>query len=105
MSWPINDAQTLGWIVRDHRLELEISQDELATRAGVGRQWLSGLEAGSHQNPSLTRVLRVLQELNVNVRAHDDVSTEPAVRPSLEEDYESVLDAVISAHTDRPPTR
>ncbi len=102
MSWPIRDAQTLGWIVRDHRLELGLSQDQLATRAEVGRQWLTGLESGNHQNPSLTRVLRVLRVLNVNMRAHDGASAESAVPVALDEGDASVLDGVINAHTDFP---
>ena len=45
-------------VVRGRRLDLELSQRELAERAGVSREWLNHFEAGK-PTAQLVQVLRV----------------------------------------------
>ncbi len=58
--------KTFGDFVRHHRLEQNITQQELATRAGINRTTLSDLELGRRcQLLTLIQVLRVLNKLYV----------------------------------------
>lgn len=61
------DARQVGSIIRGARLREGLSQSELASDAGVGRQWLVGLEAGDKASAPLDMVLRVLRALELDV--------------------------------------
>ena len=69
-SWPAD----LGRIARQRRLDLEWSQEDLAGKAEVTRQWLTRFETGKG-DPTLSKVLRVLRELKLHV----DVAPEERV--------------------------
>ncbi|MFT2690149.1 helix-turn-helix transcriptional regulator [Clavibacter zhangzhiyongii] len=76
-SWPAD----LGRIARQRRVDLEWSQEELASKAEVTRQWLTRFETGKG-DPSLSKVLRVLRELGLYL----DVTPEEraaSVRPRV----------------------
>ena len=55
-------------VVRGRRLELKLSQDELARRAGVSRKWVYEFEAGKPA-AELGHVIRVLDALGVRLEA------------------------------------
>jgi len=58
--------KTFGDFVRHHRLEQNITQKELAIKAGINRTTLSDLELGRRcQLLTLIQVLRVLNKLHV----------------------------------------
>ena len=58
--------QTIGNFVRHHRLDQNITQMELATKAGINRTTLSDLELGRRcQLVTLIQVLRILNKLHV----------------------------------------
>jgi transcriptional regulator with XRE-family HTH domain len=73
-SWPAD----LGRVARQRRVDLEWSQEELASKAEVTRQWLTRFETGKG-DPSLSKVLRVLREL----RLHLDVTPEERAASAL----------------------
>ena len=52
--------------VRDHRLQLQLSQTELAERAGVTRQLVGAIEMGRHA-PGVDAALRIARVLQVSV--------------------------------------
>ena len=57
-------AQLLGEFIKHHRIDKNISQDELATKAGLSRPTISLMERGKSMNlNSIIRVLRVLDLL------------------------------------------
>ena len=58
-----DSLQIFGAIVRKHRTELGISQEGLASLAGLHRTYVSMLERGI-RNPSLTVILRLAGALN-----------------------------------------
>lgn len=59
-------TEFIGLFVRHHRMELNKTQDELATAAGISRSTLSLLERGETVTVStLIQVLRVLDQLPV----------------------------------------
>ncbi len=63
----MTDIQTISDIanaVRGRRLEIGLSQDELATRAGVSRKWIYEFEAGK-PGAELRIVLGVLDALGL----------------------------------------
>lgn len=58
--------QTIGSFVRHHRLQQNITQKDLANKAGINRTTLSDLELGRRcQLVTLIQVLRILNKLHV----------------------------------------
>lgn len=55
--------QMLGERLRRHRLRRDITQEQLAERAGLSVSTIKGLEAGRGRLDSLVAVLRELQQL------------------------------------------
>jgi transcriptional regulator with XRE-family HTH domain len=56
----------LGEVVRKRRLALNLSQEELASRAGVHRTYLSDIERGA-RNITITVLNRLAEALEVKV--------------------------------------
>jgi ribosome-binding protein aMBF1 (putative translation factor) len=56
----------LGEVVRKRRLSLDLSQEELAARAGVHRTYLSDIERGA-RNITITVLTRLAEALEVRV--------------------------------------
>lgn len=52
--------------LRDARLRRNLTQDELAARAGVDQTTISSLETGRHTNPTLETVQRLADALGVS---------------------------------------
>lgn len=42
----VRNTADLGLVIRERRVELKLSQEQLADRAGVGRQWIVDIEKG-----------------------------------------------------------
>lgn len=63
---PIGTPDELAIAVRERRRELGLSQQQLAARLGVSRQWVVGLEAG-RPRAELGLVLRTLRSLDLRV--------------------------------------
>jgi HTH-type transcriptional regulator/antitoxin HipB len=59
----------IGAIIRGRRIELGMSQEALARRAGVSRLWVNEIEAGK-PGAETGLVLRVLDVLGVEVEAY-----------------------------------
>ncbi|SDY73574.1 helix-turn-helix domain-containing protein [Herbiconiux ginsengi] len=59
-------ARELGGYVRELRLERELTQAELAERAGVSREWLVAFENGK-PSVDLARVLDVIGALGMTL--------------------------------------
>ncbi len=74
-------VRDLGAAVRAARQQAGLSQQALADRAGVPRQWVSRLETGSNPGAELRKVLDVLAALGLTVTLWP--SPEPT---SLDED-------------------
>lgn len=56
----------LGYLVRQRRIELGISQEELGLRANLDRTYISGVERGV-RNPSLTAIVSLANGLGISV--------------------------------------
>lgn len=56
----------LGYLVRQYRTELGISQEELGLRANLDRTYISGVERGV-RNPSLTALVSLAGGLGISV--------------------------------------
>jgi HTH-type transcriptional regulator/antitoxin HipB len=64
MPTQINSIHDLAAAARGRRLDLALSQAELAARARVSRQWISGFEAGK-PTAELGLVIRLLDALGL----------------------------------------
>jgi len=79
--------------VRGRRVDLGLSQAEVAERAGVSRQWVNAFERGKG-TAELQLVLRLLDvlDLRLSVDAREDL---PLNRPRVD------LDALLDEHRRR----
>lgn len=89
----LNTLQDLANAVRALRREKGLTQQELARRAGLSRQWLAGLENGT-ANPSWDVVLRLAAALDADVTFHSRAATpdHSERRPGVD------LDQLLAAH-------
>ena len=82
----------LGLVIRDRRHKLRMSQTDLARKAGVGRQWIVGIERGKPR-AELGLVLRTLSALGLSFTT--DAGDR---RPRSRDDIAPVdIDAVVNA--------
>jgi ribosome-binding protein aMBF1 (putative translation factor) len=78
----IRELRKKNWIaahIRERRYELDLTQQEVAKRAGTSHSFVSRLEAGDHipTIPVLKRILAVLdEELLIGIE-RQDAGTEP----------------------------
>ncbi len=56
----------LGRLIKQRRMELGTSQEELRFRANLDRTYISGLERGV-RNPSLTALVSLAARMGINV--------------------------------------
>ncbi len=82
----VRSVRDLAAAVRGRRADLGISQDELATRAGVSRKWVYEFEAGK-PGAELAFTLRVLDALGLAI----EVAPTPQVDRSAT-DLDAILD-------------
>jgi ribosome-binding protein aMBF1 (putative translation factor) len=86
----IRDLREKNWIaahIRERRYELDLTQKQVAERAGTSHSFVSKLESGDHipTIPVLQRILRVLDEellIGIERRGDDEHEREVAPVPS-----------------------
>jgi HTH-type transcriptional regulator/antitoxin HipB len=89
----IRSPLDLGLIIRQRRRDLGLNQTELASRVGVGRQWIVAIEHGKSR-AELGLVLRTLAALNLTL----DVDGNREQSKSKDVGLPSVnIDAIINA--------
>ena len=57
----------LAYKIKDARAELKMSQEELAKKAGVSRQTISGLESGACTVTTTDTLIKITHALGKNV--------------------------------------
>ena len=62
----IHSTRDLAAAVKGRRLDLRLSQAELASRVGVSRNWLNQVEAGK-KSVDFALVLRLIDALGLNL--------------------------------------
>jgi len=62
----IINPRELGVLARERRHELELTQQEVATRLGVSRRWVAAVESGAPRS-ELRLVLRLLGVLGLEL--------------------------------------
>jgi len=85
-----------GALIRDRRLKSRLNQQDLARKAGVGRQWIVELEKGKPSAP-LALVLRTMDALGIVLTA--GIGGRTAKKSSLERkpiDIDQVLNSLRS---------
>jgi HTH-type transcriptional regulator / antitoxin HipB len=89
----LRTPKDVGALIRQRRLDLGLSQLELAQRVGVSRQWIVDVERGKPR-AELGLVLRALDALGAGLRASDSAHGErtPRSRPAAAD-----IDAIVRA--------
>jgi y4mF family transcriptional regulator len=69
----LRDAADVAAALRSARMAKGLTQQQLATRLGVSRQWVVSVEGGA-PTAHLDLVLRALHEVGLGLNAYDDDS-------------------------------
>jgi HTH-type transcriptional regulator/antitoxin HipB len=83
----VNSINDLAAAIRGRRLRAGLSQEQVAARTGVSRQWVGELERGK-STAELGLVLGLLDALELNVELEDRESEE---YPTVSVDLDGVL--------------
>jgi HTH-type transcriptional regulator/antitoxin HipB len=67
MTQSVRSAAQLGALIREERLRLGLTQQELADRSGTGQKTISQIENGN-EGASLETVFRLLAVLGLEIR-------------------------------------
>jgi transcriptional regulator with XRE-family HTH domain len=77
-STPVYSLAQLGAAIRTERQHASRTQLAIADAAGVQRQWLVQLENGRLPNPSVQKILAVVDVLGLRLAIEDDPDAERA---------------------------
>jgi HTH-type transcriptional regulator/antitoxin HipB len=97
----VRNPKELGLLLRQGREDRGWTQEELASRAGVTRQWVIGIEGGKPK-AEVGLVLRAIAALDLTV----DILPEGAIPPRIRSGGTTTLRDVLSratGGTGRPP--
>ncbi|MDO4252105.1 MAG: helix-turn-helix domain-containing protein [Rothia sp. (in: high G+C Gram-positive bacteria)] len=73
----IRSIRELGAFIRDARARCGLTQEALASKAGVSRSWLIGLEQGKRPRAEMDKIFSLLQALGVALSLHSMESSNP----------------------------
>ena len=82
----------LGLVIRQQRRHLGLNQTELASRVGVGRQWIVAIEHGKAR-AELGLVLRTLAALDLTLAVDGGGATKRKDSSMAPIDIDAVVDA------------
>lgn len=82
----LRTAPHVSRVLRDRRRALNLTQAEVARRAGVSQQWLSGFENGKG-SCGTHRMMRVAEVLGLSIALHERPRTD------IDRVFESLADA------------
>jgi y4mF family transcriptional regulator len=83
MMW-IKDTKHFGTLIRERRKQLQLTQNDLATRSGVGLRFIVELEAGK-PSCQLGKALVVATEVGLRLADVSKLSASPG-EPAIDED-------------------
>jgi transcriptional regulator with XRE-family HTH domain len=79
----VNYGKLIGRIIKKFRLEQEISQIQLSLNCNISTGYMSRLERGKFDSPTLVTLFKILKELDVTM--HDFLlELETQIKKSLE---------------------
>jgi HTH-type transcriptional regulator / antitoxin HipB len=73
----LKTLKDFGLVLREARRSKKLTQSQLAQKLGTNQEWISNLETGRIENPSLGTILRAFAALGVNLNA----DTRPRLNP------------------------
>lgn len=91
MFWKIRNARELGAFIRDIRIDRNLTQHQLADRAGVSRSWLIGVEQGKRTGAEMSKIFALMRALDTTMFCEPPDGDYPAT--SQEEAPSSPADA------------
>ena len=91
----IHTSRDMGLLIRSRRKELGLSQEALAKKTGVGRQWIVEIERG-RVNATLGLLLRLTKvlELQLSIDGKEAASRHrsPISSPEFDIDLNAIID-------------
>ncbi|MFD3506630.1 helix-turn-helix domain-containing protein [Nocardia sp. NPDC058666] len=88
----VSRPDDLGPALREARIAEDVTQQALASMAGVGRQWLNAFEAGQKSSAPLDMVMRVISTLGVSVKLSGRPTTPVPLDDEDPVDLDDLLD-------------
>lgn len=73
----VRNVIQIGGLVQQRRKDLDLTQAEVAARAGVSRDWIISIENGRRPSIDLDRLLRTLGALGLGVEIAPESNREP----------------------------
>ena len=98
MPTQINSIRDLAATARGRRVDLGLSQAELATRARVSRQWISEFESGK-PTAELGLVIRLLDALGLRLNIDERAGSKGGDQPPRSGTVD--LDALLDDYRER----
>lgn len=105
---PITSTRQLAISIQDARAAKGMTQTRLAEATGIPRPWISQLEQGHIANPSFTKILRIMDalemKLSVSYTAESPVSDDSeSETPTSAAAAPNRFDIKIAVHSQTPP--
>jgi XRE family transcriptional regulator, master regulator for biofilm formation len=86
----------VGEKIRKYRLQKKYSITELSEKAGVSKSYLSYIERGIQENPSLQVLSRLAKTLDITLEElMGEGSQAPEVQPPVDEEWMGMIDEAI----------
>ena len=87
----ITSIAKLGTLIRARRRARRLTQQELAKRADIGRQWLNELEGGKESGVPLPLLLRTLSAVGLALIIQDDINDDVSLTRSAKREAQTEL--------------
>lgn len=73
----IKTLNDLGGAIRNARKTKGLTQAELAGQLGAAQDWISNIEGGRIENPSLSKILQICKALDVDIHVNSSAAGSP----------------------------
>lgn len=95
----LNSTNQLATSIQDARIAKNMTQTDLSTITGIPRPWINQLEQGHIKNPGFTRILKLMNALEMSLSVSYSVNTAESESTEGKTSAVSMLNALSDAYT------